>query len=101
MSLEHVDSSYDSVLEVHSAVNGLPFLAESLSSVSLSFALFSAFLVFLYPTSRSLLHCSRTTVPAIEKRYVLPSRFDPGLSQLAALYSRVLPRDEEITSSGL
>lgn len=35
----HVDSSYDNIHEVHDAVNDLPFLAESLSSVSLSLSL--------------------------------------------------------------
>lgn len=89
MSLEHVDSSYDSVHEVHSAANGLPFLAESLSSVSLSFRR-SAFLVFLRvrPPARSNIvvesHSTRH-----RERYVLFSRFD-SRSSLALSAGRAL-----------
>ena len=70
--------------------------------LSLSLSLSSTFFVSLCSTSRSLLHCSRVQYAPwrmIRSALSLPAL--AWLSQLAALYSRVLLRDEEITSSRL
>lgn len=88
---------YDNVHEVHDDERTIYRFLPRACHPSLSFSPRRS--SFLCPTSRSLFHCSReSTIIRHRKRYILPSRFDshfsPTLSQLAALYSRVLPRDD-------